>query len=61
MGHGLVARELGRQVVALEGDEGSLVAHAIAVVGGGEDGDTLPVVIYLVSLVFDLVTANDVV
>ena len=61
MGHGLVAGEDGGEVVALERDEGALVAHRVAVVGRAEHGDALAVVRKLVALVLDLVAADHVV
>ena len=46
MRHGLVRGELGLElgVPAVEGDEGALVAHGVAVVGRGEHRDALAVV-----------------
>lgn len=61
MGDGLVRCELGRHVVSFQCDERALVAHTVAVVGGGEDRDALGVVIDLVTLILDLVTPDDVV
>lgn len=60
----LVRRELGLHLLrrrAPDGDEGSFVAHGVAVVGRGEDGDALAVVADLVAVVLDFVTADDVV
>ena len=37
-------------------DEGAFVAHLVAVVGGGEDGNALAVVLNLVPLLLTLVT-----
>ena len=44
--------------VDLEGDEGSLVAHLVAVVWRTEDGNALSVVVNLVPFVLHLVRAN---
>lgn len=64
MGNSLVGRELRLHLLrrgASYGDEGSLVAHGVAVVGRREDGDALAVVTDLVTVVLDFVAADDVV
>ena len=53
-----VLRELRLQIVP-EVDERTLVAHAVAVVRGGEDGDALASVFYEVALVFNLMAADE--
>ncbi len=64
MGHGLVGSKFGLHLLRgrpLEGDEGTLIAHGIAVVGSGEYCDAFAVVAHLVPLVLHLVTSDDVV
>jgi len=64
MRNSLVSRKLGLHLLHRrppDGDEGALVAHRIAVVGGGEDCDALAVVTDLVAFVFDLVAPDDIV
>ena len=64
MGNGLVGGKFGLHLLCgrpLEGDEGALIAHGIAVVGSGEYCDAFAVVAHLVPLVLHLVTSDDVV
>jgi hypothetical protein len=49
-----------RLEIVLEDDDGALVAHLIAVVGSGEDGDATTVVGHLIASVLALVRAHDV-
>lgn len=55
--HRLKRREV-RNHVRSEADEGSLVVHAVAVVGRTEDGDQLPVVLHLEAVGLHLVRAH---
>jgi hypothetical protein len=64
MRYGLVGGKFGLHLLRcrpLEGDEGALIAHGVAVVGSGEYCDAFAVVAHLVPLVLYLVTSNDVV
>ena len=54
MGHAVKRGEVGLHV-GLEGDEGALVAHLVAVVGRAEDGDAAAVVRHLVPFGLHLV------
>ena len=50
--------DFGLHVVAVEVDEGTLVANLVAIVGSGKDGDELVVVLLQVPLIFDLMRAD---
>ena len=64
MWYGFKRRKLGLHLLrarALQGDERPLVAHRVAVVGGGEHCDTLPVMAHFIPFVFHFVTSNNIV
>ena len=57
--HSVEGDEVGLEIV-LEDDDGALVAHLVAVVGSGEDGNATTVVGHLIASVLALVRAHDV-